>query len=235
MTGRLQRFDVQYLRDFRAPITVNPSAMPAEEAEAPPPPPVYSETELASARDVAKKLGYAEGFEAGIQQANTEAHAKARDLAHALERIGEQLTQLLASHQQLIDQQSSELSELVLMIARKVAGEALDARGTETVRALVARCLPAVFTKPKIAIELAPTMLRDAEEMLREHLAQAGYEGEIEFRAIAEMAESDIRISWSNGEASRTTASLWHDIEALLQQAPLTPTLPQNHEGETNG
>jgi flagellar assembly protein FliH len=234
--GRLQRFDFQHLRDFRGPIAVNEAAIATgAQAQAPeaPPAPIFSETDLDHARDAGKKLGYAEGFEAGMQQSKTEASANARDLASALNRIGDQLAQLLSTHQQLIDQQSAEITDLVLMIARKVAGDALDANGYAAVRGLVERCLPVVFSKPRVLLELSPNMMGHAEAMLRQHFDEAGFEGELEFRALDMLEDTDIRISWANGEASRSNAALWQNIEQLLRQAPLTPTL--NHEGENHG
>lgn len=226
-TPRLQRFGFQHLRDFSAPITVNATiieAAPKEEVA--PPPPVFTEADLTHARDAAKKLGYAEGFEAGMQQAQSDATAISRDLAHTLGRIGDQLAALNATYQQLVAEQSAELSELVLMIARKVAGEALDARGVDTIRALVEGCVPLVLSKPRVTLEMSPLMLDRAQGILTEHFTQAGFEGDLQFRTSDSMDESDIRIEWANGKASRSTASLWQEIEALLQQHSLTPTLP---------
>lgn len=233
MTSRLQRYDMHFLRDFRAPIAVNAAVFEAQEAAAPlPPPPTYNDDDLSQARDVAKKLGYAEGFEAGLAQANTEAHAKARDLANALEKMREHVAQLAGSYQQLIDQQAAELTELVLLIARKVAGEALAAHGTDTVRGLVERCLPVVFGKPKVVIELAPSMVADAEEAIRLDFEQAGFSGELECRALDTLEPSDVRVSWASGEANRSTAALWAEIEALLHSTALTPTLPTTEPGD---
>lgn len=227
---KLQRFDNQFLRDFRSPITVNPKAIAEPETVvAAPPPPVFQESDMEHARDAAKKIGYAEGFEAGIAQANTEAQATARDLAHQMERIESHIARVSAQYHELITQQSAELSQLVLLIARKVAGDALEAHADRAVVELVARCLPIVYGKPRLAIELAPGMQAAVEPQLRAQLAKSGYEGEIEFRTIEGMEPSDVRVDWGNGAAERATGALWTEIEALLQQVPLSPTLP-THE-----
>ena len=232
--GKLQRFDSQFLRDFRSPITVNTKAIAEPvEAVAPPPPPVFREADMEQAREAGKKMGYAEGFESGIAQANTEAHAAARDLAHHMGRIEEHVARLVSQYNALVAQQSAELSELVLMIARKVAGDALDTNAAQAVSGLVERCLPILYRKPRVSIELAPEMADAAGEKLRSQLVRSGFEGEVEFRAIEGMEPSDVRIDWGNGAAQRNTAAIWTEIEALLQQVPLAPTLPADAEPNT--
>lgn len=241
---KLQRFDAGHLRDFRAPITVNTAAIVEPAAPPPPPPPVFREADIEAARDVGKKLGYAEGFEAGLAQANTEAHHAARDLAHHMARIQEHVASLAARYNDVITQQSSELSQLVLMIARKVAGAALDSNGAQAIAELVNRCLPIVYGKPRVIIDLEPAMRNAVEHVLRAQLAQGGFEGDVGFRSIEGMDPSDIRVDWGNGAAQRDSAGIWAEIEALLLQVPLTPTLPANEPqqndpivetGEANG
>ena len=228
MSMKLQRFDMQHLRDFRTPIAVNAAALGDTGLTAAPlpPPPSYNDSDLDHARDAAKKIGYAEGFEAGIQQGNTEAAARERDLVHALDRIADQLTRLIDQYQQLINQQSAELSELVLLIARKVAGDALQAHGAAAITSLVERCLPMIFTKPRVTIELSPQMVDEIAPLIRQQVERSGFEGELNFRAEPSLEAHDIRIDWTQGQASRSLSSLWQEIEALLASVPLTPTLP---------
>lgn len=222
---KLQRFDTQFLRDFRSPIVVNTKAIEAD-TPPPPPPPVFRESDVEQAREAGKKIGYAEGFEAGINQAKTEQTNTARDLTGAMERIEKHVAKLSAQYQRLVNEQSEELSELVLMIARKVAGDAIAANGIETVKELMARCLPVVFGKPKIAIELSPKMLPYAESALRNQLQQDGFIGDIEFKSNQAMDYTDVKIDWGTGAAARNSASLWQEIEGLLATVALTPTVP---------
>ncbi len=226
---KLQRYDNQFLRDFRSPITVNTKALaePLESIVAPPPP-VFAEADMDHAREAAKKMGYAEGFEAGLAQSNTEAHASARDLAHHMGRIEEHVASLFAQYNALVAEQSTELSQLVLLISRKVAGDALDNNAAAAVTELVNRCLPVIYGKPRVSIDLAPGMLALVETSLRAQLEKVGFEGAVEFRSVEGMDPSDVRIDWGNGIAARNIAALWAEIEALLQQVPLSPTLPTN-------
>lgn len=223
---KLQRFDTQFLRDFRAPITVNTAAIVPEEIKVAPPPPVFREADVEHAREAGKKMGYAEGFESGLAQANTEAHHTARDLAHHMARIEEHVAKLMTSYQALVTEQSGELSQLVLMIARKVAGDALNENGARAVAELVNRCLPVIYGKPSVTIDLETGMLAAVEPILRKQLEQGGFDGDVIFRSVEGMEPTDVRIDWGHGAAQRSTATVWSEIEALLASVPLSPTLP---------
>lgn len=228
-TGKLQRFDMGHLRDFRGPIVAKTMAAAPAEVEAPPPPPpppTFKEADLDHARDAGKKLGYAEGFEAGLAQAATETATREKDLAAAMTRISEHVVRLAATYRKLVEEQSKELAELVIGISRKVAGEALDQFGTAAIEGVVERCLPLVFGKPRIAIDLSPKVMYDIEPRLRKILEESGYSGNVEFRSNDALEGYDIRVDWVQGQANRSTKTLWQEIEALLQQVPLTPNVP---------
>lgn len=216
----LQRFDNQFLRDFRDPITINPKAVakPEEVAPPPPPPPTFSEEDVEQARVVAKKLGYAEGFEAGLSQANTETTAREKDMATALASITQQLQKLSAGYAHYMTQQTTEVSELALLIAKKVAEDALDARGAEVITGLVNQCLPLFLDKPKVTIELNESLLDSAKEAIEGVLKQNGFEGEIQFRANNALQKHDARVDWTSGQAIRSMEKLWSEIEALIFQ-----------------
>lgn len=233
MTLRLQRFDFGSLHDFRGPIKLNLAAVAeATEAAVPPPPPVYNEQDIENTKAAAKKLGYAEGFEAGLQQAATEAASREKDMANAITRINQQMELLTRNYQGLVTEQSAELVELVTMISRKVADVALDAKGADMIAATVARCLPVIFSKPKITIELHPEMLEITSPTINAQLTQQGYAGDVQFKANPEFGRHDVKVDWGNGQAARTMESLWLEIEALLQQVSLIPTLPEQPVNE---
>lgn len=216
----LQRFDNQFLRDLRNPIKLREAAPVAEETVVPipPPPPTFSESELEAAKAGGQKIGYASGFEAGLQQAATETAAREKDMAAALAAIVQQFQALGAAHQEFLTKQTEEVSELALLIARKVAEEALDARGVETITALVSKCLPIFLEKPKVTIELHPDTIDNAKEPIRALLAQHGFEGDAQFRANETLSKHDARVEWGAGQATRSSQALWQTIEALLYQ-----------------
>jgi flagellar assembly protein FliH len=228
MSKQLQRYDFGTLRDFRGPIVFTPPAQEAvEEAPPPPPPPpVFNEDQLQQARIEAKKLGFNEGFMAGMAQAEAESNIHEKNADKAMAVVAEQIVALSSTYTGLLKQQSGDISELALMIAKKVAGEALDAHNVEVIAALVVRCLPVIFTRPRLVVELHPDTLPKAEQKLQHYLLNLGYEGDLQFRVNLAIGPHDARLDWGTGVAERSTATLWQDIERLLARVPLELEIP---------
>lgn len=220
MAAKLQRFDFGSLRDFRGPV-VSATLAAVDKAEPPPPPPpIYSQSDLDAARIEAKQAGYQEGFLAGSTEAKASTDAQASDSEKALIALGSLLADLDKRYAATLAQQSKEVSELSLLIAKKVAGDALDARSEEAAVSLVAGCLPLILSKPKLVIELHPDTVPKTESRLREYLAAQRYEGELICRDNPVLAPHDARIDWVLGHAERSTAALWQEIESLIRTIP---------------
>lgn len=228
MTKQLQRYDFGSLRDFRKPIQFSDAALPVEEEATPPPPPppTFGEAEMQSARIEAKKLGYNEGFLAGQAQAAAVADAAQQDANQAIGALSEQIATLSNSYTELLKQESLNVSELALLIAKKVAGEALRERDVDVISALVVRCLPVIFSRPRLNIELHPDTLPKAQQRLQDYMVAQGYEGDLQFRANATLGVHDARLDWGKGVAERSTEALWQDISRLLERVPLELEIP---------
>lgn len=236
MSTRLQRFDFGSLRDFRGPMPLATSAedIRIELPEAPPPPPpTFSETEMEAIRINARHEGYSEGFAAGMAQAQADADASAQRATASIHQLAEQLTQLETTYAELLHKESAELSELVLMIARKVAGEALNARSADTIAAMVTQCLPILFSRPRLIIDLHPDALEQVMARIEPLLQQHGYEGEVQFRSNANLGVHDAMLDWGVGQARRSSEMLWQEIEDTLQRLPLELSLPHTLTAES--
>ena len=48
-----------------------------------------------------------------------------------------------------------------------------------------------------------------------------GFEGEIQFRANPDLHYNDVTLDWGAGQAQRSTAALWKEIETLLATMPI--------------
>ena len=217
----LQRFDAQFLRDFRHPAAMQSAVLESVKQEvpappAPPPAPTFSEEQLAKAEMAAKEQGYVEGFEAGLKQAQTETAKREQEMAASLAAIAQQFQRLSIYYQEYLNQKNQEISELTLLIARKVAEDALDANSSEVIAKLVQQCLPLFLERPKITVELHSALLPMAESAIQQLLAQHGYEGDVYYRSNDSLQKHAAKLDWGAGQAHRSPEALWQEIEALV-------------------
>lgn len=226
--SKIQRFDFGSLRDFRGPVVVKALREKVEEAlPPPPPPPTFGESEMDAARLAARKQGFAEGFLAGEREAQQKFDSVTEQANHTIHALATQLASLEKQYQTLLQQESQQLSQLVMLIAQKVAGDAMNARGEQEILAMVERCLPVIFSKPKLSVELNPGTLDRAASRIEEKLRAAGYEGEVQFKPAPAFATSDVMLDWVSGHAKRSTADLWQEIETLIDRVPLEITFQE--------
>lgn len=222
MSIRLQRFEFGTLRDFRGPLVHTPvEEEVVDDIYVPPPPPVFSEEDVANASAAAKKLGYAEGYDAGLKHAAEQADAKRVTAERTIAQLGNTLEDLHYRYQELLDSEAKQLSQLVLMIAHKVTGVALDAHGAEAVATLVLRCLPVILSKPQLIVELHPDAFESTMDHIESLLHASGFEGQVQFRTNTALGPYDAVLDWNTGQATRNTAELWQEIEALLATMPI--------------
>jgi flagellar biosynthesis/type III secretory pathway protein FliH len=226
MSMRLHRYNFENLRDFRAPVVA-----PAVEEEvievAPPPPPVFSQSELDAACAAAKKMGFTQGFDAGIARAAEQEDAKKIAVDATIMQIGGILTSLHRQYYQLLRTESEALSQLVLMIAQKVTGAALDTQGAESIAAMIDQCLPAVLSKPRLTVELHSGAFESTIDRIETLMHTNGFEGELQFRTNDTLGRYDAILDWGSGQAERNTATLWQEIESLLATVPVKLALPE--------
>lgn len=232
--ARIQRFDFGTLRDFRGPIVLQTMRDQVEEAPPPPPPPpTYSEADLEAARLSARKQGFSEGFLAGEREAAQKFDALTSQSNSMIETLGSLLTSIEKRYAELVQKESQQLPQLISVIARKVAGDAMSQRGEQEIIAMVERCLPVIFGKPKLTIELNPKILERAQSRIESTLQTAGYEGQVQFKTNNTLAISDVTLDWVTGSATRSAAELWQEIDTLIDRIPLEITFQETLTQET--
>ena len=222
---RISRFDFNTLRDFRGPIVVNTvENLVVEVAPPPPPPPVFSEAEFDAGKQAGRKLGFSEGFIAGEQEAKKKADAKAESANDLIASLSTMVTQMQERYKQLLSEETTYLSQLILSVSRKVAGNAIDERGGQIIENVLTQCLPVIFSKPKVVIELNPELFEQTIGRIESQLQAYGFEGEVQFKGNPNFGMSDVTIDWGSGQVERKAAELWSEIEELIQRVPLELT-----------
>jgi flagellar assembly protein FliH len=233
---RIHRFDFNTLRDFRGPIVMKATDEPlVVDLPPPPPPPVYNEAQLEAAQLEAKKQGYADGFLAGQKEAQMQADAKLSHAHEVIAQLAGTVEAMQARYLELLSSESQQLSQLVLAIAQKVIGSRLQSADVAAIQHVVTQCLPVIFSKPKLVVELNPEMFEFTINYIEEQLRQAGFEGEIQFKGNPALGTSDVTLDWGSDQMQRSADALWAEVETLIARMPLNVTLalpPETNESE---
>ncbi len=195
-----------------------------------PPPPTFSEEELAAAREAGfregiatghnagREQGYAEGRAAGLEEGAAAARAEmagtdAALAAHALDRIARGVMGLFVAYEAGSVMRSDQPVHVALAIVRKLMPELARRNGLAEIEALVRACLTELMDEPRLIVRVAT----DTIDLVREHLdatvANCGFDTKLLIVGDPDLAPGDCRVEWAEGGSERDTARLLADIE----------------------
>ena len=184
--------------------------------------PVFTAADLEAAR----RQSWQEGHDTGSHESEGTTAALGRD---ALITIAERLHSARAEASIIAEEAAGTLAVLV-MDAFAAAFPALCAQhAEEELRAIVGAVIPRLREEPVIRVHVETAM---AGVLLREIGAMDGdLADRVRIVPVDTMTAGDLRITWHAGGATRDTASLWAEIEAVLVPAGLlTTSLAPNQE-----
>jgi flagellar assembly protein FliH len=229
---RILRYVSLNLRDFRTPFDALHAKTAQEvvvEAPPPPPPPTFSQMDMEAARQAAHKEGFEEGVQAGVAKVVNETHLRDNDASEAMKKLASDINALSVQYQEVLAKQGKELTEMVMLIARKVAGDALTQHADKMIEEMVVRCLPVIIYKPRVIIDVHAEILEKVEGHLTTLLRESGFTGDITVRAGSSIARHDIKIDWAAGYAERSTEALWSEVTILMNEIAL-----RTHDNSTS-
>lgn len=213
-------------RDFTAVRQAEPApkADPAPEAEAvavqEPVVPTFSEEQLQAARAEGEAAGYEKGLAAARQeQMEAEAARNAQAVA-LLETLLTRMDTEVAAYHAMFGALREEMAGIVLAIARKLAGNALEAQPLGAVESMVNECMTMLSGEAKLSIAVCPEL----ETPMKTYLAKLRREGQmVDIVADPKMQPGDCRIQWPGGKAVRDQSGLEKEIEDIVMRALAAP------------
>ncbi len=196
-------------RDFGgdvAPLPVTPVGA-AESAPA---------SELEQKLAEARAEGFAHGHRAGFAEAGASIE---QYLAHAIDAVRVELASLgavLREREEALRRQSAALATI---ICRKFLPSRYHETAVDEITGLVAAVLPRVIEVPKVTVRVAENLVDPLAQRLNALARTVGYPGLIETIGDIGVAPGDCRIEWPRGGAVRDSATLWREIDALMEEA----------------
>ena len=180
--------------DFRRPQPSAEAARAAEEAAQ------------------AEQSGFARGVQEGRLQAEAQAQAR---LADAMTRLALSAAGLLASADAQAAEREAQAVELAMLIARKVAGDALDAQPLAGIGEAARTALQHLRGVPHLVVRVHDTLVEEAETLVKRLARERGFEGRLVVLGDPDTLPGDARIEWADGGVVRERAR----IEAAVAEA----------------
>ncbi len=178
---------------------------------APPPPPVFSEDELARARTES----FAKGKSEGLAEAAASRDKKVADL---MQVITHNISTLFAAEDLRIRQYETEAVALARAIFNRLF-PALNARhGLEEAERAIREVLEGQRRQPEITLEVHPDFVEQINEYVKKCLRQGNIDSRCRVIGNNTLTPADCRFSWSGGGAGRDTAALAEMIDRQLNQ-----------------
>ncbi len=219
------RFDFASLQDFRLPpepVMLAEITKAELEEVAPPPPPTFSEAELEAAKRKEYQRGHTEGIKEGHAQAHGEDEQRHIHIEQMLTGLVQEIAQLKHKHETLLRLQCTELTHLVMLITRKVAGDVIQNTPRAGIEDMVNKCLGVLMHQAKVTLHVHPSLEEDLATRMQVKLKQAGIEAELLLATDDTLAPGEGRLEWRDGMAERNIGDLWIKIEQMLAAVDFT-------------
>ncbi|WP_457108761.1 FliH/SctL family protein, partial [Methylobacterium sp. P5_C11] len=154
-------------------------------------------------------------------RAQAEAQAQGR-LADAMTRLALAAAGLLAQADARDAEREAQAVEVAMLIARKVAGDALDAAPLAGIGEAARAALQHLRGVPHLVVRVHDSLVEAAETLVKRLARERGYEGRLVVLGDPEMPAGDARIEWADGGIVRERAR----IEAAVLDALGLQTRP---------
>ncbi len=187
--------------------------MPAEpEVELPPPPPTFSEEELALARQQAMEAGR----QSGLQEAEA---ATERLVATAVETIALHLQTLAAVQEAANENRMREAVAVAIAVVRKLQPEMSRDHALDEISGVIQECLTHIEKDVRVTIRVSPVHMDSIRHYANQAAEATGFEGKLVYTADPRVAAGDCRVEWGDGGAERDQERLWTEIDAVIARA----------------
>lgn len=175
---------------------------------------LISEKDIIEARQKSFEEGYAKGYSsAKIDQAEIDKKIQENlnDISIKLVALGEVVKTRNNAH-------IKELAELVVRIARKVAGDALKTTPYDNIENTIRSCLPMLFDEPKITIFVQPEIVEEIKARVAPIAQNIGFKNNIEICGNPSISAGNCNVEWNGGGIRSNKDAIWSKIEELCSR-----------------
>jgi flagellar assembly protein FliH len=195
------------------------------------PTPFAFETEFAATGEVLKapepKYLSREDADKLAAKARSEGEARARQIGFAsIDKVASHLSPVSVQLASIADTLRREAAELAMIVARKIAGAALDKDGEAIAADAIANAVRQLKGSPMVIISVAPDSIPQIERRL-EQLRRHGIGATLQFVGDAKARPGDWTVSWGEGSTGFSRDAVEAAIEKALNARLDDPIEPQ--------
>jgi flagellar assembly protein FliH len=211
-------FDVPLRREPEPAASESTAPVP-EAAPETPPPPTFSEEDMAAARDEA----YAQGRETGLKEMSESLERETRDALVAVENA---LRELMWSQSAIETRSTEDAIRIALTAIRRLFPALAQRDPLAEIECLVGQAIKLVQGEPILNVYVGDRLLEPVVARIQPLAAAAGFQDRIKIHPLASLAPGDVRVEWGNGGIGRDAAAIEKAIEDTIGRAlpPLAAT-----------
>ncbi|MEK7246152.1 MAG: hypothetical protein AAB223_09055 [Pseudomonadota bacterium] len=194
------------------PVVAENAAPAPEVAPETPPPPTYSEEDLAAARDEA----YTQGREAGLKEMSESLEHETRDTLAAVENA---LRELMWSQAGIETRSAEDAIRLALTAVRRLFPALAKRDPLAEIESLVGQAMALVQGEAVLSIFVNDRLIEPISARIQPMAAAAGFQGRVKMHPLASLAPGDGRVEWESGGIGRNAAAIEKAVEETIGRA----------------
>lgn len=194
------------------------AAAEAEAAEPAEPevPVIYTEDDLAAAKQDSYMEGHADGFREGHAEAMDSLEQQLNDL---LERLAPLVSELGEAQRNANERAQANMARIVQELMTKIMPVYIRKHGCDEALAVVSECLAELQDPGRLTIHLSEETADLLGDRLNKAAQRAGFEGQIRLLTDDELGPSDVRVDWGAGGAERQYETIKSAIDEAIDRA----------------
>lgn len=169
------------------------------------PQPSRETVRAAEAADQAAAQAHARGVQEGRAQAEAQAQGR---LSDAMTRLALAAAGLIAQADARDAEREAQAVEVAVLLARRIAGDALDARPLAAIGEAARAALQHLRGVPHLVVRVHDALVDEAEGLMKRLARERGYEGRLVVLGDPDMEAGDARIEWADGGIVRERARI---------------------------
>ncbi len=135
-----------------------------------------------------------------------------------VQTLSRQCIQILSTLKDQSNACRTQAMELVLVAARKIAGQALEQFPDTQVEDTVREVLKDLRSAPRLVVTCPNTVSDSLTYKLEEMAKQSAFDGALEVRLDEQAAAGDVNLEWAQGEVCITTEDIAQRVETTIRQ-----------------